>query len=388
MYGSDFQHRVQPLLTQEYQKIGSSVWKGMRDPADEREPTVVTVHSPFAKPVTLESEGVSHLVYDQYLGQIFNRFTKMYLIHPSRQAVQNYAFKLMSQRALLRGHFLEALSFGSVYSQDAHHWESAANLGAEGEALIFTRGTLVRLQETFVIAHELAHILHKSELQVESRSAATEAVQIDLERVVDSFQAATHNDLLSAHDRDYYRQRFAALVRASESTTNVEELVCDRMAFRALATLYDIPAAQSLLAIACLLALMNMRMLQYVDYEISARGHESAAHLYDLAILRSSVLRFGAIADTRSAAKSGLLEHLRLIDSFVDVYHEHVFDPFMSVPVRQQVKVLEALRMDDKDWYSVPRDAWLTHTGFKPAKVDISSPEIANLTEKYLNRHE
>jgi hypothetical protein len=112
----------------------------------------------------------TYLVYDQYLGQSFNRLNRIqYALHGTQMLSQGYACKYVAERLICLGQTGPAAFFAMVASQFEQ------NVKAEGDpfrlpkkdddAWVGFTGT----QELFVMAHELAH--HRWHLDRDNLSA-------------------------------------------------------------------------------------------------------------------------------------------------------------------------------------------------------------------------
>lgn len=99
-----------------------------------------------------------YLVYDQCLGQSFNRLNRIqFSTHDSDLLSMAYACKYIAERLVTLGAIAPATFFGLIsrqFEQNAHASGDPFAINKEDEAL---RCQLVAVQEMFVMAHELAH---------------------------------------------------------------------------------------------------------------------------------------------------------------------------------------------------------------------------------------
>jgi len=159
-FGDDHAKRVLAPLESLYRRYYDETWQRyaeltvnhggrLDDP-----PQFHVVHSPKSYPHNIRSAGEVAIIYDQHLGQVFNRLTALTLEDASPALVDCYLQKLFAQRCYVVGDFDSAALFGSV----AYLMKSnLKNDKQQSPALDAMRSVLVGLQERFVIAHELAH---------------------------------------------------------------------------------------------------------------------------------------------------------------------------------------------------------------------------------------
>src|SRR5690606_34351445 len=99
-----------------------------------------------------------YLVYDQCLGQSFNRLNRIqFSTHDSYLLSMAYACKYIAERLVTLGAIAPATFFGLIsrkFEQNAHASGDPFAINKEDEAL---RCQLIAVQEMFVMAHELAH---------------------------------------------------------------------------------------------------------------------------------------------------------------------------------------------------------------------------------------
>ena len=133
-------------------------WIADETTAADQNPALFVTFSSDRKCELIRIGTTSHLVYDQYLGQSFNRLNRIqFAAHGASQLSQAYASKYVAERLLCFGHAGPAAFFAAA----SHQFERGVK--EEGDpfdvpmALNVVRGSLTAVQEIFVIAHELAH---------------------------------------------------------------------------------------------------------------------------------------------------------------------------------------------------------------------------------------
>ena len=156
LYGADCLERVQPLLVERYHSVVNHIWS--RLPSTQPAPTIHVIHSPFAQPTSVFDVNGRHLIYDQYLGQLFNRLTRIELLDADPRIVDSYVLKIFGQRNLIRGKSSVAGAMADVAGSVATPSDIQRAL-AENEDLLRLRVFVASAQEEFAIGHELIHTL-------------------------------------------------------------------------------------------------------------------------------------------------------------------------------------------------------------------------------------
>jgi hypothetical protein len=160
LYGRDAFVRVQPVLASGYEAACATAWDALitthvRDARGASAlacPQLQVVHSIISRAASAREGKTWSLVYDQHLGQILSRLTRLVRGQASTKAVDAYLHKLFGQRLLVAGEVVGALAMW-VRSQ------AREPLPAESVEYLSERLELVFAQEAFVIAHELTHVL-------------------------------------------------------------------------------------------------------------------------------------------------------------------------------------------------------------------------------------
>ena len=120
-------------------------------------PELVCVYSGTAHAETIAlDDGRPVIVYDQYLGQILNRLSRLYLEQAPEPEVSAYLSKISAARCLVAGKPGSALRHAALFAG------LADNLTTAGHKTDGRRGIYIHVGETFVLAHELVHFLYRS----------------------------------------------------------------------------------------------------------------------------------------------------------------------------------------------------------------------------------
>jgi hypothetical protein len=201
----------------------------------------------------------TYLVYDQYLGQTFNRLNRIqYATHGSQDLSRALASKYLAERLLQLGSPVIAGFLGMVAHQFENNVKEEGNpfeLSRENEA---TRVNLIVAQELFVIAHELAHF--RFSLDQERSSEETEYYInqfLDYHRTLPTEPAATRDHFDTAR---YYEETLA-------SQQCIPELFADDfgglIAFQVAVRAFGLPAWQAVAGV--VLAFKYLRLFQHLE---------------------------------------------------------------------------------------------------------------------------
>jgi hypothetical protein len=95
--------------------------------------------------------GTKHLIYDQYLGQTFSTLTRLFL-HANPVQIRHFGLKLYAEAFHRRGDLRNAFHCAMAYQHKRTRMTDDASLS-------FLRQRLNFVQESFIMAHELAHLL-------------------------------------------------------------------------------------------------------------------------------------------------------------------------------------------------------------------------------------
>ncbi|HEU5156042.1 MAG TPA: hypothetical protein VFU43_03535 [Streptosporangiaceae bacterium] len=358
-YGTDCRKRVSPELSAFYSSAVERLWFRLGEsfaPSPMPQPVLEVVHSLVARPTVFRSDNSETLVYDQHLGQICNRLTRLALEDAPVQAVDQYVYRLFAQRSFVAGKFRSAALFGLLAkAQSADSWapslDSAALVGCS---------RLVAAQETFILGHELVHS-HLSQ----NKGGPNERVSWYADLMSSVHKAPFHHadfpnvsdpdQIVSVFDQEYADSIRSALQRRGVSDMDIpskvrkpgetasllgtrermaeilssnsellEECVCDAFAVIAGSKVLVRHGLNILdVASGAVLALHHLRLIQFLDRVASNRlGIDDIPSLFSLsdsfaqAVARVSMLRafIVAILVMNKEAEVAQAVHRRLID--------------------------------------------------------------------------
>ena len=195
------------------------------------------------------------LVYDQYLGQVFNMMNRLFFNATEPQESLAYSYKIFAEELQLEGRPDVALIFAMSYLKLL---EESSTYKTDVD--VTKRVNYTAIQETFILVHELFHFskIADSKYIAQSRSEALTFMEDMLVRLDDtqlqeeatfSYLADEYNllygdqpynkDLLPKgyfekirdqhikHERDSH-QRITELIKTSDAL--IEEIICDEQA--------------------------------------------------------------------------------------------------------------------------------------------------------------
>ena len=176
-YGADCFDRVEARLEAIYTELVKRLWERLapRTPAPAAAPTLHVVHSPIARPTSVRTAAGDHVIFDQYLGQLFSRLTRIEMCDAPAQVVDAYLYRLYGQRLLIAGKSREAAAFALASKAAATDDEREQPL-AENEEQLATRNRMTHAQEAFAIGHELMHLALHDESNYRGLSEVFEEV--------------------------------------------------------------------------------------------------------------------------------------------------------------------------------------------------------------------
>lgn len=119
----------------------------------ETAPQLHICHSLSALPETLLNDGTRTVIYDQNLGQSFNRLTDFVVSDWPPNLVLRWGFKHLGITLAGLGKYMEA----SVALMLHKTWPDDGRPTARSNEMLSVRGPLVYMQEYFVLAHECVH---------------------------------------------------------------------------------------------------------------------------------------------------------------------------------------------------------------------------------------
>lgn len=370
LYGADCKTRVQPLLAQGYQSVVDDVWT--RLPGDRAAPELHVVHSPVAHPVSFHSDGERHLIYDQYLGQVFNKLTRLELADANSDVTYSYAFKLFGQRNLIRGQFDIAAAMADSSESIASQAQIRAAI-AESSDEFELRSAVAMMQERFTLCHELVHFViedgNADELRRrfdpilgshvdrmaravaamsdgEFRRHMVESLAADDARLAERRGRAVDDDAsfqLTEEQLDDNIRQYAAQLDHMKRPELAQEAMCDYFgAILAADHLRSSDEMRPIVYAASALGLLHLRLLQYFDSV--ADPDKSSRENFELAILRASILRTGLSLElsTRPGGKELAEEFHALTTTFNQGHSKVVLDQVLTFDLARFATDMEA----------------------------------------------
>jgi hypothetical protein len=315
-------------------------------------PKLNVVYSSGRKCQALPFGGRNHIIYDQYLGQTFNKLTRVFFNSTSSFDAYLYGLKILTEILRIRGRLDLALFTAVAYSMTA--W-SGIEKDFTGQITAFAdsedtldpsvRKLVVLIQECFVILHELIHFRLDNDLD---RTAKINFVRSDFTDYLDKFSHenfgkeytdAILSDSLGAtrggstkenhvlhhieklktpfherfnHDWKLFLDSAKAAIKEREFA---EEIVCDTSAvFSTIEIMeknFHIPPISTLEAIQ--LAFENLRVLDrlklYAEDLVRKRVTEPSIESQFFSTIRLDYFRFSSkkyIYSTRDLCKSNM----------------------------------------------------------------------------------
>lgn len=168
-------------------------------------PETVVVSSPFALTEVLRRGRTAYVIYDQFLGQILSRLTALVDQAAPLSSIDCYLSKLYAARLLFAGRGREALMVALV-----HH-----TLRAEDDFRGLPSPERLRSvleQETYAMAHELAHVAFAESDELRSRwfdfyfgiCSVAEEIRAEMDPVIEDRVYAEM--LADDHNREWVRR--------------------------------------------------------------------------------------------------------------------------------------------------------------------------------------
>lgn len=312
LYGRDAFVRVQASLASGYEAMCTTAWDALvtthvghgRGKPVLACPQLHVVHSMISRAASSREGKTWSLVYDQHLGQILSRLTRLVHGQVSTRAVDAYLYKLFGQRLLVAGEVVGALAMW-VRSQ-GHE-----SLPGESEEQLDERLELVVAQEAFVIAHELTHVLLNRipEVRVELSEEIFDFVQRILppgadvaeayadfwrDSIVDVYArygVTINRDMIEADEYETSRDPGAEL---RSNPCLLEEVICDYAGAIASAQVCKVIAGirYERAFTAAAIALHNLRLLQMLDGYSRPGGNERVSREANDSLTRLTVHRW------------------------------------------------------------------------------------------------
>jgi hypothetical protein len=120
----------------------------------QRNVTFFTSYSKNRQVEAIEVDGEDFIVYDQYMGQTISMLNRILFERKPAQSVLIYAHKLMGEHFLRHARYDEAIACGMLYNLGRDELKSDGSQDRK-------RSMYTLIQEFFIIAHELHHVLFR-----------------------------------------------------------------------------------------------------------------------------------------------------------------------------------------------------------------------------------
>ncbi len=213
-----------------YQMMYSDVcgFTGMK----EKLPPLIVTFSRSRKTDILRLKGKEYLVYDQYLGQTLNMLNRIYFNSNEPFHIQMYACKYLAEQLRVLCNHHGAINFAKAYSE--LKISSPLPINNVEQRSIYTLA-----QETFLIAHELAHLAfrYSDEMKKEFFEDAQQTVEEALQRYAIDTDTPEENNILERYNfprEDFKKARLDLQQQAQHAILTrphlVEEIACDSFA--------------------------------------------------------------------------------------------------------------------------------------------------------------
>lgn len=129
------------------------ILENIKKTTDITDPEIHIVYSINKTCETFAFGNSNYIIYDQYLGQVFNKFNRI-IFHENNQESKAYLCKLLSEEFYLTNQLTHCISHFIYYAAN-----SKANASDLPENFMIEKQNLCTVQESFVFLHELSHTL-------------------------------------------------------------------------------------------------------------------------------------------------------------------------------------------------------------------------------------
>ncbi|MEN9336023.1 MAG: hypothetical protein RLZZ500_1010 [Bacteroidota bacterium] len=288
--------------------------------------TFHTIYSLNRKNETVTLNGRKFIIYDQYLGKTFNLFNKAFLQLKDSKPLDHYCTRYLVESFRVRGMGLESdivINFGLKTDSFLK-----LNKAYSSESTI---SAYTYIQETFIIFHEIAHLI----VNENTRYLSFRFKQIN--DYIDKQPSSIFNKINESDSRigsfelDLHRRK-----------NLIEEIVCDYIATKyTFESLFELNLLKPQdFCEAIYLGLRTMRSLNLMDGYIDSYSMRKSEHRIDnlSQLFKESSVRFWLIKDSissmyktkyRKKFKTDPLVNLLMKD--IDKYSEFYEDPFHRV---------------------------------------------------------
>jgi hypothetical protein len=260
-----------------------------------------------------------HLIYDQYLGQVFNMLNRLHFNSNEPKDAVYYSFKLLAEEFQLAGNQEVSLICALAFIKESPKYNSYKNDQNFADRLSYTL-----LQETFVIAHELGHYIFSRkdkskiiDLYKEHLIDLINEKNSDINEInfIDSYLTDRHNNLYKGEGtyKDYLTEEqikeFEKDVRIDEQKNKleliklinendnlIEEIICDDIAVKLILSFsekeFGVSVEKTLDAL--YVGMMNLRILGIISRQVSDfEGNKSDVQDY----FKTSMIRLMSYRD-------------------------------------------------------------------------------------------
>lgn len=258
--------------------------------------TFQTVYSLNRKNETLEINNKNFIIYDQYLGKTINLFNKAFLQLNDPHVINHYCFRYLVESFRVKGMGVEADMFIEL-GKKTNSFEKL-NSAYRAESLI---SSYTYIQETFIIFHEIAHLIVKKNPRYLNFRFNK------ISKYIDDQPLSILNKLSKQKNENI--ENFEFNLDDKRRKNLVEEITCDYIAtkytFEALLELNLLEPAQFCEAI--YLGLRSMRSLNLLDgYITSYSNRRDTKKTNNLSqLFKESSIRFWLIKDSISLMYKG-----------------------------------------------------------------------------------
>ncbi|KRT14722.1 hypothetical protein ASU31_17615 [Pedobacter ginsenosidimutans] len=218
-------------------------------------PTVIIVHSLNKLCETFKYGNSNYIIYDQYLGQCFNKFNRLIYYEEERE-VKAYLCKLLGEEYYLINDINNCIPYLVSY-----HVNASANFTQLPQDFLVKKNDLIMVQESFVLFHEFAHSLVNQNPNLLAKSK--------------TFLESTESSKIIT---DILKEKIALDKRDSFLSHFYEEFACDLIALELTYSFYSKKEKFILnhiiegisLAFLYLRTLIDIKMKATGEYEISS----------------------------------------------------------------------------------------------------------------------
>lgn len=290
--------------------------------------TFLTTYSLNRKNETIEINGRRFIIYDQYLGKTFNLFNKAFIQLKEPKVLDHYCLRYLVEAFRVKGMAIEATIFAEVSFKTKAFDELNKAYSTPSEVNSYTF-----IQETFIILHEIAHLIVKQNPRLKDFRRKQINDYIDKQPYsLFSKLDDKEKDSIGAFELDENRRE-----------NLIEEIVCDFIATKyTFEILFDVELLESdQFAEAIYLGLRTMRSINLINGFITAyTDRVNEKKTFNLSqLFRESSIRFWLIKDSirtmyknkkyKSKFKRDPLD--MFLENDLSGYDPYYEDPFLHI---------------------------------------------------------